>query len=168
VVRGLLDGLRRVVAYFSIYGISAPGALSFRPFWNCMKHVAANRSLFLDGLVMLGRTSTPSEGITGLAGLLISMSSELSVGDVLLALDGSVAARSMPCVSRGSCFCGVAWYVFAGEDGIAAGADSTVTSSLSDMASMAEAVQQSVGRRMGKGETERYSDRWVHHIGICT
>lgn len=88
-----------MIAYFSMYGSKAPGALSLRPFWNCMKQEAANRNLFMYGSVMLGRTSTPSEGRTGLAGRLISISLELSVGGVRLELDGSVAARWRPGIS---------------------------------------------------------------------
>jgi hypothetical protein len=138
-----------------MYGIRAPGALSFRPFWNCMKHVAANRSLFLGGSEMLGRTSTPSGGRIGLTGRLISRSPKLGVVEVLLGVDGRVAARWILSNSIELCLCGAPGYVrgfvFAGADGMAAGADSTVTSSLSDMASMAEAVQQRlVGGREGK------------------
>lgn len=131
------------MTYLSMYGIRAPGALSLRPFWNCMKQVAANLNLFLGGSEMLGRTSTLSGGRSGLAGLLISMSSGLLPGIVVPELDGKVGAR-WSSIDSGFCIwlgCGRD-SVLAGADGMAAGADSTRNSSLSDVASMAETVQQ--------------------------
>jgi hypothetical protein len=62
-------------AYFSIYGIKAPGAASDSPLLRVIKLTAVIRNLFIGGFEKLCKASTASgPSKVGLTGLLISKS----------------------------------------------------------------------------------------------